>query len=301
MKFLKPLTILVPLIIVLAALAAGMGLLYQTDGQPYTITNFRGETVTIQGHGLYQYDTVSSAAQMQANDLVTLVLGIPLLVFSFWLARKGSLRGQFLLSGTLAFYLYTYMSMSMNTAFNPLFLVYVALFGMSLYAFILSMLGYDVQSLPARFSDKLPRRAIAWVFIITAAFLTLAWVARILQPVMNGTPPLLENTTTMVIQAMDLVLIMPMAFLAAVLLLRRSAWGYLLASVASMKFITMGIAVSLMGINMARAGVPDSMALVGMFIIVTIANLILAALLLRAVLPSRQVKKQKAAFATKVQ
>ena len=32
----------------------------------------------INGHGLYYYDTVSSVAQMQANDLITLVVGLPL-------------------------------------------------------------------------------------------------------------------------------------------------------------------------------------------------------------------------------
>ncbi len=42
------------------------------------------------------------------------------------------------------------------------------------------------------------------------------------------------------------------------LLLRRSAWGYLMASVSLMKFLTMGIAVSLMSLNMARVGVPIS-------------------------------------------
>ena len=43
---------------------------------------------------------------MQANDLVMLVLGLPLLALSFWLARRGSLRGRLLLAGTLGFILY---------------------------------------------------------------------------------------------------------------------------------------------------------------------------------------------------
>ena len=84
--------------------------LWPGDGAPYPLTNFRGEQVTINARGLYYWDTVSSAAQMQANDLVTLVLGLPLLAVSFWLALRGSLRGRLLLTGTLGFFLYTYMS-----------------------------------------------------------------------------------------------------------------------------------------------------------------------------------------------
>jgi hypothetical protein len=125
-----------------------------------------------------------------------------------------------------------------------------------------------------------------------------------MQPILQGTPPLLENTTTMVIQAMDLVLILPLAVLSGVLLLRRSAWGYLLGSVTSMKFITMGIAVSAMGINMALQGVPDSMALVGMFLMVTTVNLVLSVFLLRSVLPegAKSAKSgRKPVFATKMQ
>ena len=87
----------------------------------------------------------------------------------------------------------------------------------------------------------------------------------------------------MFIQAMDLVLVVPACVLGAVLLLRCSAWGYLLASVAIMKFVTMGTAVSLMGLNMARAGVPVSAAELVIFPAITLVNLVLAVLLLRNV------------------
>src|SRR3990172_9261330 len=161
MKHQSALTRLIPLIGILALIAAGAGLFYQTPGQPYPYTNHRGETVTINGRGLYYYDTLSSTAQMQANDLITLVVGLPLLVVSTWLAFRGSLRGRLLLTGTLAFFLYTYMSMSVLTAYNALFLIYVALFTLSLYAFILSMLSFDLADLPKHFSPSLPRGWIA--------------------------------------------------------------------------------------------------------------------------------------------
>jgi hypothetical protein len=75
---------------------------------------------------------------------------------------------------------------------------------------------------------------------------------------MPGAIPSLENTTSMFIQAMDLGLIVPVCLLSGILLLRRKPWGYLLASVGLTKFLTLGTAVSLMGLNMARAGVPIS-------------------------------------------
>ena len=274
---------LIPLIGLLALFAVLMGLFYQTPGAPYPLTSFRGENVTINGHGLYYYDTVSTMAQMQANDLITLVVGLPLLIVATWLAFRGSLRGHLLLAGTLGFFLYTYMSMSMLTAYNSLFLIYVTLFGLSLYAFILSMLSFDLVDLPRHFSPSLPRGWIAGILFAMGGFLFLAWMGRVIQPLLQHTTPALENTTTLVIQAMDLVLIVPLAILSGILLLRRTAWGYLLASVTVLKGLTMALAVSTMGVNMMMNGVADSPVIVAIFITLTILNLISAALLLKNV------------------
>lgn len=271
---------LIPAILVLAIFATGAGL-WPAPAAPYPLTSFRGEQVTIHAGGLYYWDTVSSVAQMQANDLVMLALGVPLLAISFWLAQRGSLRGRLLMTGTLGFVLYTYMSMCFGAAYNSLFLVYVALFGLSLYAFILSMISFDLTTLPQRFTPGLPRRWIAGVLFFVAAFLTLAWLGRIAPTITQTQLPPLENTTSLFIQAMDLALIVPLCVLAGVLLLRRSAWGYLLAAVALMKFLTMGLAVSLMGLNMARVGVPVSMVELGVFPSLTLLNLLMAILLLR--------------------
>lgn len=283
MKYQSALRWLVPPIGILALFAAGMGLFYDTPGQPYPLTSFRGEQVLIHGHGLYRYDTVSTAAQMQANDMITLAVGLPLLAVAAWLAWRGSLRGRLLLTGTLGFFLYTYMSMSMLTAYNTLFLVYVALFTLSLYAFILSMLSFDLADLPRHFSPRLPHGWIAGALFAVGGFLLLAWLGRIGAPLIQGQTPALENTTTLVIQAIDLSLIAPLAILAGALLLRRSPWGYLLASVAVLKGLTMALAVSTMGINMALAGVPDSPAIVVPFLVLTLINLVMAVLLLRNV------------------
>jgi hypothetical protein len=283
MKYQPVLKWLLPLIFILSLFAAGMGLFYQASGESYSYTNHRGETVSINGHGLYFYDTVSTAAQMQGNDLITLVVGLPLLVVSAWLAFRGSLRGRLLLAGTLGFFLYTYMSMSTLTAYNGLFLVYVALFSLSLYAFILSLMAFDLSDLPRHFSPRLPHGWIAALLFVVGGFLSLAWLGRIVSPMLKHTTPALENTTTLVIQTMDLGLIVPAAFLAGVLLLRRSAFGYLLSSVFVMKAITLGLGVSAMGINMSLAGVPDSLGIVVPFLAITLLNLVAAVALLRNV------------------
>jgi hypothetical protein len=281
MKYQTALKWLVPIIFLLTLFAASMGLFYETPGEPYPFTSHRGEIVMINGHGLYFYDTVSSTAQMQGNDLITLIVGLPLLAVSAWMAFRGSLRGRLLLTGTLGFILYTYLSMCTLTSFNALFIVYIALFTLSMYAFILSMMSFDLNDLPNHFSEKLPRGWIAGLMFVIAGFFALAWLGRIITPLLQGTVPALENTTTMVIQFMDLGLIAPAAALGGILLLRRSAWGYLLASVMLTKGATLGLAVSTMAINMARQGVPDSLGIMIPFLIITAATVVMTVIMLR--------------------
>ncbi|HRJ40302.1 MAG TPA: hypothetical protein PL105_00405 [Caldilineaceae bacterium] len=271
---------LVPPIALLALIAALAGL-WPGEGSPYSLTNFRGEAVTINARGLYYWDTVSAAAQMQANDLVTLLLGVPLLLIALRLTGRGSLRGRLVLAGTLGFVLYTYITMCFGAAYNRLFLVYVALFGLSLYAFVLNLLAVDLARLPAHFSPNLPRRGIVGLLFGVGGFLLLAWLGRIAATWSSAQPPALENVTSLFIQAMDLAVIVPLCFVAGWLLLRGAAWGYLLASLALFKFLTLGLAVSLMGLNMLRVGVAVSPVELGVFPAIALANLVMTVLLLR--------------------
>ncbi len=271
MKHQKILKWLIPPLFVLALIAALAGLL-PAEGNPYPLTTFRGEKVTINARGLYYWDTVSSAAQMQANDLVTLTLGLPVLGISFWLALRGSLRGRFLLAGSLGFILYTYTSMTFGTQYNAFFLAYVALFSLSLFTFVLVMMSFDLQTLPAQFSDKLPRGWIAALLFFVAAFLSLAWLGRIAASLRPGAIPALENVTSMFIQALDLGIVVPLCLLAGILLLRRQAWGFLLASVGLTKFLTLGTAVSVMGLNMARLGIPINPLELSIFLAITVVG-----------------------------
>jgi hypothetical protein len=85
----------------------------------------------------------------------------------------------------------------------------------------------------------------------------------------------------MFIQVMDLGIIVPWCVLAATLLLRRDPWGYLLASDGLMKILTMGIAVALMGLNMARVGVPVESGMLFIFSALALIYLVMVTLLLK--------------------
>ena len=281
----KPNSIVIRLasfIILLALFAAGMGVFWQGTGESYPFETLRGETVMIRGHGLYRFDTVNSSSQEVAQDVVTLLIGIPLLFTGILLARKGTMRGQLLLTGALGYFLYTYGAMCFLTAFNPLFLVYVALFSMSLFGFILSMMSLDVDEVTRHISDGFPRRAIATYFIIVAVFLTLAWLGLVASPSLTWTPPNgLESAITMVIQALDLGVIVPTSLITASLLLKKQPWGYALASVMLLKILTMGTALIAMIVNQLLEGVQIDPVTSVIFALISLAGISLGIVTLR--------------------
>ena len=281
----KPNTIVIRLaliIIPLALLAAGAGVFWQGTGESYPFKTLRGETVMIRGHGLYRYDTVLSSSQEVGQDVVTLLIGIPLLITGVVLSRKGTLRGQLLLTGAFGYFLYTYGAMSFLTAFNPLFLVYVALFSLSLFGFILAMMKLDVGEVTRHISDGFPRRAISIYFIVIAVFLSLAWLGIVTLPSLTWTPPYgLESAITLVIQAIDLGVIVPVSFITAVLLSRKSGWGYVLSTVLLIKVIMMGAALIAMIIGQLVAGLEIPIVTSVFFVLISVSGIIFGIITLR--------------------
>ncbi|BBB47211.1 hypothetical protein [Pelolinea submarina] len=272
------------LIALLAAVAAGSGLLWQGSGDSYPFTTLRGETVMIRGHGLYRYDTVASSSQEIGQDIVTLLVGIPLLVYAMLRTRKDAMRGKLLLTGGLAYFLYTYASMSFLTAFNAFFLVYVALFSLSLFAFILALMALDPAEVAAHIGERFPRRAITTYFLVVAAFLALAWLGLVVPPMLTGTAPAgLESAITMVIQALDLGVIVPTAILTALLLRKGNAWGYTLSLVVLLKILTMGAALISMIIVQLLSGVAVDPVVTAGFGVISLSGIILAAMTLRTI------------------
>ena len=266
MRYRKAVTTLVVCIVLLSLIASAYGLLSNQGDGIHDFKSVHGETVKIYGKGLYQNDSVSMVAQGKAQDIVTLVLGIPLLVLSLYLARKGLLKGRLLLTGTLGYFLYTYISYTFLWMYNPLFLVYVVLMSASFFAFTLSMMSFDIEAMRSSFSEKLPVKFIGGFQIFLAVALGLLWLGRIVPSLSSGTAPVgLEHYTTLVIQGMDLGFIVPAAFLSGVLVLRRKNFGYLLSAVIIIKGLTMGTALTAMIIGQAAAGVQMSVVEMAMF------------------------------------
>ena len=233
MKSSKIIVWLSSLIIVLVLVAAFTGVFYQLPGAHIDFVTVRGEHATYQGVGLYRYDPASVAREGVVWDVIDLCLALPLFAAAIVLSRRDSLRGRLLLGGMLFYFFYQYMQYAVMLALNPLFLVYVAIFALSGVAFFLNLGGIDVPRLPAHISARFPRRLFIGFTLVMSAALTVLWLGRIIPYTLAGRfPDELAGMTTLVTQAFDLGIVVPLLLATALLLWRRSAWGYLIAAIS---------------------------------------------------------------------
>ncbi|ALC92986.1 hypothetical protein AM500_23830 [Bacillus sp. FJAT-18017] len=220
---------------------------------------------------MYKHDSVSGAEQEIAQDIVTLVLGIPLLIVSLFLSNKGLLKGRLLLAGTLGYFLYTYASYSFLSAYNPFFLIYVLLMSTSFFAFTLILTSFNTNALAARFKETMPVRFLGGVLIFLGIAIGLMWFGRIVPSLTRKVVPVgLDHYTTLVIQALDLGFVVPIGIVAGWMLLKRRPAGYLLGPIIIIKVLTLSTAVTAMAVRMFLAGVTTSLAETGIFAVITL-------------------------------
>jgi len=240
-----------------------------------TFQTINGETVTLYGKGLYYNDSISMVPQARAQDIVTLIIGIPLLIISLILLNKNSLKGRLLLTGTVGYFLYTYASYSFFLSYNKFFLLYVALMSLSFFCFIINFTSNELKNLDIHFKQKFPKKYIGIFTIIVGVFICFLWLGMII-PSIDKAPAVLEQYTTLVIQALDLGFIFPVSILSGVLLLLNKSLGYLLAPVVIVKGATLLLAVAMMAVFQVLSGVNISiveMIMFPLFAIICIINL----------------------------
>ncbi|NPV87249.1 MAG: hypothetical protein HPY45_14720 [Anaerolineae bacterium] len=93
-----------------------------------------------------------------ANDVVTLLIGLPFVLGWLWLWRRGSLMGRLFLPGALLFVAYNAVAYTVAMPRSLLFVFYLALAVLSLYTALGVLAGMDVERLRRRLLGRVAER-----------------------------------------------------------------------------------------------------------------------------------------------
>ncbi len=284
MKYKKAIITLVICVAVLATLSSLVGVFSNEGVEPYEFESVYGKTVEIFGSGVYKRDSLTYVIQGRAQDAIIAAIGVPILLISLYFAQKNLLKGKLLLTGMLTFFLYTYMGYTFLWIYNYLFLVYIALMSSSFFALALSIMSIDLDELKVAFNEKLPIKLLAGFQIVLGIFIGMLWLGRILPAVINNTVPVdLDHYSSLVIQGLDLGFIVPLAFLSAILLLRRNVFGYLLSSIVITKGVVLGVSVTAVITSLIYSGKDPSIVELVMFPSITLISTYLMFIFLKNV------------------
>ena len=183
------------------------------------------------------YDSYPAAlAGLVGQDGVTLVVGIPLLLVSMWLTRRGSTRGLLVWAGTLFYFAYSYYFYVVG-GFNALFLVYIAIVSSSLFGLLSLLFAIDEEALRDRFGTRTPTRLVGGFLIGISLLFVLMWGGMSIASAAAGMQP---DEVLRSVVIIDCTVLLPLLFFGGLRLWRREAWGYVLGGLLLVKALATG-------------------------------------------------------------
>jgi hypothetical protein len=196
------------------------------------------------------------------NDLLTLGVMTPLLIGSLILSVRGSQHAQLVWVAMLSYMLYNYAFYLFGAAFNVFFLIYVSLVSLSLFALIFALSSLNVTTISQAFRASTPVRWISSFMMFIGIFLGLKWMADSLNFVFTGQLPkaILDfDQPTNIVFALDLTLIVPWMIVGAIYLWHHRPWGYVVATIMTMKAATYGLVLVTSTLYSALSGNWDTL------------------------------------------
>ena len=156
-------------------------------------------------------------------DAFHLVVGVPVLLGSMWLARRGSLAGLLCWPGALLYVLYSYLTNLTAVPFGVLFVPYLLLVTLSAYTTIGLIASIDGGAVRQRLAAAVPARVAGGVLAGFTALFIVVNLANIVAALASQTA---DAAGMVPVWIADMTTVGPACLAGGILLLRRKVLGY---------------------------------------------------------------------------
>ncbi len=250
-----------------------------------------GSIIALSVPSIYTSLTPAFLPQALAQDIANLALVSPAWLVLAALALRGSLRSYLLWLGVLTFTVYNYVIYTFSVPFGPLFLLWVAVLGLSLYALIGGVASVDHKTVESSFTSRRAVVAIAWFLIVTAVLFGLLWLSEDVPALLSGSRP--QSVIDMAlptnpVHILDLGFFLPAVIATAVMLLKKKPLAYTLAPAFIVFLVLTGIPILLTPVVQAARGETAAWGVVAPIGALTVVLLGLLAWLLSTVQSSER-------------
>lgn len=225
---------------------------------------------------LYRDNSFVTSAWI-ANDFVTLIFAIPLLILALILVSRDKKIGYLLWAGVLDYMIYNYAFYLFAAAFNWFFILYVVLFVLSVTVLIILFVNLDITPFSGNSSRSKFRKAVSIYLLFVAFMLSIIYSIQIIDFIASDRLPTIITLTghpTNVVFALDLSLVVPVFIFAAILLWKSKTWGVIIGGMALVKGIIYNLVLVAGTYNIAQNGYPEIIGQISIWIFLFITALI---------------------------
>ncbi|USQ75638.1 hypothetical protein [Ornithinimicrobium cryptoxanthini] len=222
---------------------------------------------------VYAQETQNWTLQAQGQDIGNLLAGLVLVVTAIRY-RRGSTRAGLLWLGTLLYLIYAFTIYAMAIHLNYLFLLYVAVLGLSSWA-VVTHVG-PVRRGALSYPTGRVRTVAAWTLIVTGVLFAALWLSELVPALVTGQPPAsLTEAGLWVnpIHVIDLALVLPAFIATGVAALRQHQAGLFWLGPWLAFSVLMGSSIIAAMLLMTGAGESDAVPVAVMVSIVVLASL----------------------------
>jgi hypothetical protein len=205
-----------------------------------------GNIIALSVKSIYFSLTPEFYPQAIAQDIANLAIVAPMWLIVAVLALRGSVRAYLLWLGVLIFTVYNYVIYSFSVPFGTLFLLWVAVLGMCIYALIGGVASVDHKAVEALYRSRGATLTTAWCLIITAILFGFLWLSEDIPALLSGTRPqsLIDMALpTNPVHILDLAFFLPAVIATGVMLIKKKALGFTLAPSFIVFLILTGIPI----------------------------------------------------------
>lgn len=187
------------------------------------------------------YPTDELSRSFVPNDVVNLLIGLPILLGSMVLAARGQLLGLLFWPGALFYVFYTYLVYIFCMPLDAAFLLDLLLVTAGAYAMIGLLSAIDAKAVRSRLAGAVPERLCGGVLAGLGALFFLRIVGVSVGAILDQTP---IAETELALNITDFM-ISPAWIIGGVLLWRRNAFGYVsgLGLLFSLSMLFIGLIV----------------------------------------------------------
>lgn len=178
-----------------------------------------------------------------SQDIITVIASIGLLLIAFSV-KDGEIKKQIIAIGLLSYLFYGYGIFVIERLYTPLYIVYMAVFAVSFWSIVYGLASIrksvmDWVTIPA----TIKKVSVGFLIFIPLLFYIL-WTGQLLPLMQAGKK--IEFAYSIYI--LDMAFILPALLICAVLIIKRSGLGLILAPILFFKAFTLLFSVGLGGL-----------------------------------------------------